>query len=48
MAVAKIDIETIRCIYGSSLWDFCIKLKGLRGEVAKIELEVERLLESLL
>lgn len=48
MAVAKIDIETIRCIYGSSLWDFCNKLKGLRREVAKIELEVEKLVEALL
>lgn len=46
MVVAKLDLETIRCILGISSWDFCLKAKRLREEVNTLEVKVERLIEK--
>lgn len=45
MAVAKIDIETLRCIQGTSDWELCTKIKNIRRRIEALEATVYRLLE---
>ncbi|GEM_PF-855604 len=45
MPVAKIDIETLRCIAGESRWELCIRLKNARRELAELKARVEKLLQ---
>ncbi len=47
MTVAKVDIETFKCIVGISNWEFCDRLKKLRGELAQVELAIEKLIEDV-
>lgn len=46
MSLAKIDIETLKCIVGEEEWEFCKKLKELRREAARLEAEVDRWLSA--
>lgn len=46
MPVAKIDVETLRCIAGVSRWELCIRLKNARRDLAELEARVEKLLQT--
>ncbi|MEM1519191.1 MAG: hypothetical protein QXK71_03275 [Pyrobaculum sp.] len=43
MSVAEIDVETIRCILGVDTWDFCTRLKKLKKEIERLEVEIEKI-----
>ncbi|HII46586.1 hypothetical protein [Pyrobaculum aerophilum] len=47
MAVARADIETLKCIRGESNWDFCLRLKKAKEALAELETKIEKLLEKL-
>ncbi|MEZ0319571.1 MAG: hypothetical protein ABWK05_06240 [Pyrobaculum sp.] len=47
MSLAKIDVETLRCIVGESGWEFCRRLRALKKEAARLEAEVDKLLSAV-
>ncbi len=46
MSVAKIDVETLRCIFGEPSWELCKRLKNARRELAELEARIEKLLQA--
>ncbi|MCI4446326.1 MAG: hypothetical protein JHC20_00165 [Pyrobaculum sp.] len=46
MSVAKIDVETLRCIFGEPSWELCRRLKNARRELAELEARIEKLLQA--
>ena len=46
MSVAKIDVETLRCIFGGPSWELCKRLKNARRELAELEARIEKLLQA--
>jgi len=47
VALAKEDVETLKCIAGAEEWEFCTLARRLRTEVAKLETRVTSLLEKV-
>lgn len=47
MALAKEDIETLKCIAGAEEWEFCTRARHLRTEVARLESRIASLLEKI-
>jgi len=47
VALAKEDIETLKCIAGAEEWEFCTRARRLRAEVARLETRVASLLEKV-
>jgi len=47
VSVAKIDVETLRCIFGESSWELCSRLKNARRELAEVEARVEKLFQAV-
>jgi len=47
VALAKEDVETLKCIAGAEEWEFCVQTRRLRTEVAKLETRVTSLLEKV-
>jgi hypothetical protein len=45
VSVAKIDVETLRCIFGEPSWELCKRLKNARRELAELEARIEKLLQ---
>ena len=46
MSVAKIDVETLKCIFGEPSWELCKRLKNARRELAELEARIEKLLQA--
>jgi hypothetical protein len=47
VSVAKIDVETLRCIFGEPSWELCKRLKNARRELAELEARVEKLFQAV-
>jgi hypothetical protein len=46
VSVAKIDVETLKCIFGEPSWELCKRLKNARRELAELEARIEKLLQA--
>ena len=46
MSVAKIDVETLKCIFGEPSWELCKRLKNAKRELAELEARIEKLLQA--
>jgi len=47
VALAKEDVETLKCIAGAEEWEFCTRARRLRAEVARLESRIAGLLEKI-
>jgi len=47
VALAKEDVETLKCIAGAEEWEFCTRARRLRAEVARLESRIAGLLENI-
>ena len=47
MALAKEDVETLKCVAGAEEWEFCTRAKRLKAEVARLESRIASLLEKV-